>query len=288
MNNLFGQKRWIVVFIAVIVLALMMSWSLFGRDNLTLPERIIHDVTAVVQSTIQKPAHYVAGLFADVRNINNIYSENKILKQKLNSMAHLEAELAIVTKENMSLRNLLALQESLADYDSVNALVIARSPDRWEQMLTINRGSAHGIERNMAVITDKGLLGKIYSTSRFSSRVILITDSTMTGGIAAELAGKDSSFGIVDEFVPGSGYLLMSMIQPDIQLERGDIVVSSGLGGVYPRGLVIGHVESLRRTEDGLTQTVYVKPIVDTQLVKEVSVISRILIVDELIDEVNL
>ncbi|OEF98347.1 rod shape-determining protein MreC [Desulfuribacillus alkaliarsenatis] len=281
MENWFGQRRWMIIFIAIIVLALVMSLTVKGREEVTLPEKIILDTSAFIQKMIYKPANYVAGLYDDIRRINNLYEENHALRNTLNSMAFIQAELKIVNDENERLRKLLDLEESIRDYDLVAANVVGRSPARWDNLITIDRGSAHGIERNMAVINQEGLIGRVYTVSNYSAKVLLITDSSAPSGISAVILGKDESFGVIEEYLPEHGFLQMSMIRPDVQLERGDLVVTSGLGEVFPKGLVIGTVEAGRRTEGGLTQSVFVKPAVSTHSLNEVMVIRQTLVIDD-------
>lgn len=252
-----------------------------GRQNVSLPEKVIIDTTAFIQKLIYKPANYVAGLYDDIRNINHIYEENRALRDTLNRMAFLQAELKIVTEENRRIRELLDIKESIRDYEIITANVVGRSPVRWDNLITIDRGRKHGIERNMAVITPEGLIGRVFSVSNFSSKVLLITDSHAPSGISAVVLGKEESFGIIEEYMPQYGYLLMSMIKPDIQMEKGDLVVTSGYGEVFPKGLIIGTVVAGRRTEVGLTQSVFIEPAAKTHSLNEVMVIKRTLMIDD-------
>lgn len=270
---------------AVIVLALVMSITVQGRQNITGPEKIIFDATAYLQKLIYKPAHYLAGLYDDVRRIKHLYEENSALKESLNHMVYMQAELKLVNEENRRIRELLDFKESIRDYDVIAANVVGRSPSRWDNIVTIDRGKKHGIERNMAVINHEGLIGKIYSVSNYNSKVLLLTDSHAPSGISSVVLGKEESFGVIDEYDTEYGYLLMSMIKPDIQLEKGDIVVTSGYGEVFPKGLVIGEIVAAKRTEGGLTQSVYVEPAANTQNLNELLIIKRTLRVDEVSDE---
>lgn len=281
MDNWFGTRRWLLFFVAVIVLALVISITVQGRQDITGPEKIIFDITAYFQKLIYKPAHYVAGLYEDVRGIKQLYEENKSLKESLNHMVYIQAELKLVNEENQRIRELLDFKESLRDYDVIAANVVGRSPSRWDNIVTIDRGKKHGVERNMAVINHEGLVGKIYSVSNYSAKVLLLTDSHAPSGISALVLAKEQSFGVIEEYDTEYGYLVMSMIKPDVPLEKEDIVVTSGFGEVFPKGLVIGKIVAAKRTEGGLTQSVFVEPAANTQNLNELLVIKRTLLVDD-------
>ena len=287
MENWFGNRRWLVIFVAIIVLALVMSMTVKGRQDVTLPEKIMIDTSAFIQKMIYKPASYIAGLYDDIRSLKHLYEENQSLKKTLNHVTYIQAELKIVNEENERLRDLLDLKDTIRDYQVVAANVVGRSPSRWDNVITIDRGKQHGIERNMAVINNEGLIGKVFAVSNYNSKVLLLTDSHASSGISAVVLGKEESFGVIEEYESQYGYLVMSMIKPDIQLEKGDFVVTSGLGEVFPKGLVIGTVEAAKRTEGGLTQSIYVKPGANTQNLNEVFVIQRTLTVDESLEDIG-
>ena len=93
--------------------------------------------------------------------MQNTYEENKELKSKLNELAQLKANVQSLEDENKKLRDILDKEESLRDFEPIQATVIGRNPDRWNELVIINKGTTDGIEANMAVITSTGLIGKV-------------------------------------------------------------------------------------------------------------------------------
>ncbi|OEH84234.1 rod shape-determining protein MreC [Desulfuribacillus stibiiarsenatis] len=281
MDNWFGNRRWLFIFVSIIILALVMSMTIKERENITWVERAVIDASAFVQKLFYKPANAVVGLFDDIRKMRQLYSENKRMTEALSHMEYIQAELRIVNEENKRIRELLDFKETIRDFDVIAANVVGRSPVRWDNIITIDRGRKHGIERNMAVINEQGLIGKVYTVSNYSAKVLLMTDSHAPSGISALILGKEESFGVIEEYAPQHGYLLMSMIKPDVTVEKGDLVVTSGYGEVFPKGLVIGTVQAGRKSEGGLTQSIYVEPAALTNNLHEVLVIKRSLMIDQ-------
>ena len=133
MPRFFSNKRLILLLVGVIVLVALISFSLRDRHNASLPEQIVKDVVGFGQSIFSKPAHYITDVIGNIDGIMNTYEENKKLKVRLNEYASNQAELIDVRTENIRLRELLEKEEDLRSYDPINALVIARNPDQWEE-----------------------------------------------------------------------------------------------------------------------------------------------------------
>jgi rod shape-determining protein MreC len=286
LDNWFANRRWLIIFVSIIILALVMSLTVKGRQDITLPEKIIIDTSVFFQKILYKPANFVAGLYDDIRGLNRLHEENIVLKERLDSMTNIEAELKLLSEENQRIRDLLDFKESIRDYEVITANVVGRSPVRWDNIITIDRGKKHGIERNMAVINQDGLIGRVYAVSNYSAKILLLTDSHASSGISALILGKEDSFGVIEEYAAEYEYLLMTMIKPDIQLEKGDHVITSGYGEVFPKGLVIGTVVASKKTEGGLTQSIYIEPAVNTHNLNEVLIIKRTLMIDNSFDEI--
>ena len=140
-------------------------------------------------------------------------------------------------------------QKELNNYKYLIAQVVAVNNDPYDETIRINLGSKDGIKPNMVVVTNKGLVGLIMRVDPFFSSVMPITklnvNSIDTKLIAATVLGKEeNSFGIVDNYDSETGKLSMSKISEHDPLKKGDTVITSGEGGVYPRGMVIGTVDS--------------------------------------------
>ena len=108
-----------------------------------------------------KPTHYITGVIGNIDGILNTYEENKKLKARLSEYAAIQAELTDVKLKMIRCAKLLTKKRILRAYESIHATVIARNPDQWEEKIIIDKGQVHGIEKNMAVVTASGLIGKV-------------------------------------------------------------------------------------------------------------------------------
>src|SRR5699024_633413 len=232
------------------------------------------------------PAKYVTNIFTNISDLKNTYDENKVLRQKLSEYKSLLYDLQQLKEDNEELRKTLDKTESIRDFNPIQATVMSRSPERWSEQLTIDKGSQAGVEDNMAVITADGMIGKIHSTSTFTSTVQLLTGFDQFNRISA-MIGSDNDkdkdiFGVIEEFNKESNSLLFKIIESsDREIEKGELVVSSGMGGLFPQGLPIGTVKDVVPDQYGLTQTALVKPAADMYKVNHVIVVDRSLDLDE-------
>lgn len=275
MPQFFSNKRLIILMVSIIVLVALIGYSLSDRSRITFPERVMRDTVSWVETLFSRPAQYVAGFFENVKEIHLIYEENKILKARLEEYAEVAVERNLLREENETLRKMIDIDESLRDFKMRPALVIHRTPDRWEERIGINRGSSHGIERNMAVITSEGLIGKVTSVSQFSSSVQLLTDQDRTNRVSAMIHSETPVYGFIEGYDDERGLLIMKKIEADAEIEEEQIVTTSGLGGVFPQGLVIGEIVEIVPDEFGLTINAYIQPAADFYGLDYVYVIER-------------
>ncbi|KAF0819374.1 MULTISPECIES: rod shape-determining protein MreC [Cytobacillus] len=276
MPQFFLNKRLIILLVSIIILVALIGFSLKDRENLTWPEQFLKDTTGFIQNAVSSPVNYVAGFFENVEDLQNTYKENKDLKTRLDELARLESEVQRLKKDNTELREILDKKDSLSEFEPKQATVIGRNPDRWHELLIINKGKNAGIEPNMAVITSKGLIGKVKSSNTFTSTVQLLSSMDPTNRISAEIqAGENNFFGLIEGYDKEKGLLLLKRIPYDAKVEKDQNVITSGLGGVFPKSLSIGKVVDVVPDEFGLTQTAYVKPGADFYDIGHVMVVKR-------------
>ncbi|WP_090572861.1 rod shape-determining protein MreC [Paenibacillus sp. OV219] len=275
------NRRMFVLMIVFILFVTVMGFSIGDRKKLTWPENFALDSTSFVQQWLYRPAGYVAGLFQDLSNLHNIYKENEELRIAAAAYARDSIKFNRIDAENKRLQeklNFTERQKKLYDYNYLIAQVVAVSQDPYDDTIRINLGSKDGIKPNMVVVTDKGLVGLVSRVDPFFSSVMPITKlsdtSPDTKAIAATVFGKETdSFGIVDSYDPETGKLFMSKISEHDPLTKGDTIITSGLGNVFPRGMVIGTVDSSQVGDFGLTYTATITPAADFDHLTEVFVV---------------
>ncbi|MDC2863226.1 MULTISPECIES: rod shape-determining protein MreC [unclassified Bacillus (in: firmicutes)] len=275
MPQFFLNKRLIVLLVSIILLVALIGISLKERKNLTWPEQFVKDTVGVVERVFQKPANYVAGFFENVEDVKRTYEENKELKSKLDKYAELSVKVKELEKTNEELRDILGKKDTLSDFKPIQATVIARNPDKWNDLIGIDKGAQQGIQKDAAVITSKGLVGKVKSVSQFTSTVELISSLNRTNRISAVVRGDSNVFGLIEGYDKEKQQLVFTKIPSGVKVEKDQTVVTSGLGGVFPDGLVIGQIVEVTADEYGLTQTAYIKPAADLSDVSNVMVAKR-------------
>ncbi|MGG2064226.1 rod shape-determining protein MreC [Bacillus sp. S14(2024)] len=275
MPQFFLNKRLIVLLVSIILLVALIGISLKERKNLTWPEQFVKDTVGVVERVFQKPANYVAGFFENVQDVKRTYEENKELKANLDKYAELSVKVKDLEKENADLRDIVGKKDSLRSFNPVQATIINRNPDKWYDLIAIDKGAQQGIQKDSAVITSKGLVGKVKSVSQFTSTVELLSSLNRTNRISAVVQGDKRVFGLIEGYDKEKQLLLFTKIPSGVPVEKDQMVVTSGYGGVFPEGLVIGQIVDVTSDEYGLTQTAYVKPAADLNDVDNVMVAKR-------------
>ncbi len=270
-----------VLMIVFILFVAVMGFSIGDRKKLTWPENFALDSSAFVQEWFYRPAGYISGVFHDLANLHAIYKENEELRKVAAAYARDSIKYNFMDAEINRLYEKLHFterQKQLYNYDYKFAHVVAVNNDPYSETIRINLGSVDGIKPNMVVVTEKGLVGLVNRVDPFYSSVMPITKlsetSPDTKAIAATVLGKETqSFGIVDNYNSDTGKLTMSKISEHDPLTKGDTIITSGLGNVFPRGMVIGTVDSSQVGDFGLTYTATITPAADFDHLTEVLVV---------------
>ncbi|QZA33752.1 rod shape-determining protein MreC [Hydrogenibacillus sp. N12] len=254
----------IVFFLAAALLAASLAFTPVPRGALSLPERMIKDVAGFGAWALSAPAGWVKGWAKRLADLKDTYAENAALKRSLVSYARLKADYDLLKAENERLRALLDLKTTSRDYALLAAEVIGREEETWMRSLVVGRGETDGVRPKEAVLASGGaLVGVVERVGAFTSDVRLITDLEGALNIAAMTVGPTPAYGVIDGYDAERGLLAMSKIPLDVDVPLGSTVVTSGLGGVLPKGLLIGRVERVVPAADMLTRTAYVKPAAD-------------------------
>ncbi|MGE6488291.1 rod shape-determining protein MreC [Paenisporosarcina sp. NPDC076898] len=275
MPHFFSNKRLILLLVGVIFLVALISFSLRDRDNASLPEQIIKDVVGFGQSIFSKPTQYITGVFDNVDALLNTYDENKRLKDRLEEFAKLQAEVNDLASENSRLRDIVGKQDDLREYEPIQATVIARNPDQWEEKVILDKGEVHGVKKNMAILTAQGLIGKVVLTTPFTSTVELLSTQNPNYRVSAMVTGDTEVFGLIEGYDDERKELILKRIDSNIKIEKGQKIMSSGLGGIFPKGILIGEITEVSTDDFGLTKMAYIKPAADFALLDHVMIAKR-------------
>lgn len=274
--------------IGIFILVALIGFSLNSRDKVTGPERVVIDAVGWVQDIVYTPVNFIRSKVIGIKEMKDAKDENKTLKEKLAKFETLDYELQVLEKENEELRKTLDKTESLRDYKPIQATVISRSPERWIEQVTIDKGTKHGIRPNMAVMTMDGMVGKVQVASKSTSTVQLLSGFDQFNRISATIVREKGNdvFGLIEEYDKENNMLMFKIIEEsDSKIKKGNLVMSSGKGGVFPEGLLIGTVEKVVPDAYGLTSTALVKPAANMYEVNHVIVVDPLISYEKLKDE---
>lgn len=254
--------------VLLLVALLWYSVSLRRQDQTNLVEGLILSMTGPVQAGFDSLIEGAAGTWNHYLYLVDTVDDNLLLMEENRA---LKAELTRsdeIRLENQRLRLLLDFKEA-QEMATLPARVIAEDASSWFRTVTIDKGSEDGVTEGLPVVVAEGVVGRVVRSSGRYSRVLLITDASSA---VATLLQDNRARGVCR----GQGDLLtFDFVLRQEEVAPGDRVVTSGMGGVFPKGLVVGTVESVDRQEFGLFQTIVITPSVDFSHLEEVLVLLR-------------
>ena len=274
------NKNIIITLILGIIVVTMLSVTLAKRSSGGKPnvvQSVVNDSVAIMDRVVSAPVKFVENRVADVQGLLDTYHENERLKEQLDTYDNAVQQNKNKDREIKALKEELALNETLSDYEKVTANVISRSPDSWQDILVIDKGSKDGLEDNMAVMSQKGLIGRVIEVSLTSAKVELLTSSNQTSNhfpVRISSEGGES-FGLLNNYDEKSGTLIVDQLTGNTEFKEGDVVQTSGLGGNSPADLPIGTVVEAKVDSFGLDRNVYVKPYAQMYDISVVTVVTR-------------
>lgn len=274
------NKNIIIALILGIIVVTMLSLTLAKRTaggKPSLVQSVVNDSVAIMDKVVSAPIKFVENRAKDVSGLLDTYHENEQLKSQLDTYDNAVQQNKNKDREIAALKEELALNETLSDFEKVTANVISRSPDSWQDILIIDKGSKDGLEDNMAVLSQKGLIGRVIETSLASSKVELLTSSNQTSNhfpVRISSEGGES-FGLLNNYDEKSGTLVVDQLTGSAEMKAGDVVQTSGLGGNSPANLPIGTVVEAKVDSFGLDKNVYVKPYAQMYDISVVTVVLR-------------
>lgn len=241
------------LFTAILILFISMA----GRKEFTVPHKLGLELIGPFQTAISKVSNYAGSVWGKYTALLNVREENEQLRQELlqYKAANIEYREAVAT--NVRLQKLLELKESLPP-PTLSAEIVGKDPSIWFRTFTINRGSSDGVQKGMPVVTVEGVVGQVLTSSPNYSKVLLATDPNS----AIEVITQNTR---VQGIVKGQGpeAFTLHYVLKSAEVEKGDYVMTSGLGGVFPKGLMVGTVSEITKSRRGMFQNIEIKPAVD-------------------------
>lgn len=239
------RKKIIIIFAAIFISFFLLFYSLTSNRKVGAVEGVLKDGATIISKIVMTP-------FTTLNKEKDKDASKSYLIQK-NINVHLEEEIE-------QLRDTLSLNQTLTGYNVVNATVINRNRSYWYQTLTIDKGKSSGLKENMIVITKNGLIGKLEKVTKFSATVKLITANDVNNKVSVSITtSSGETNAILSGYDKKKNEILVSGVDSSIDINKGDAVTTSGLGGVFPRGIYVGKVESVSLDKYGLSKTLAIK-----------------------------
>jgi len=248
----------LAVLFAVILVVLISSAARSARINIT-----------DTSTPMLKGLHSFFGLLEKLTPFAALEEENRALHDRVDILTRMAEEAKAINDDNVRLRNLIDFRKTIP-YVSIPAQVIGRDPSNWSNSLIIDKGSSSGMKTSMAVISTRGLVGRIVEAGRLSSKVLLITDPNLKVGV---LIRRNRQGGILTGS-PG-GRCKIIYISLDSDAKPGDKVITAGFGNVFPKGILIGEIEKVGKEEGRLYKYAILKPSQDLSRLEEVLCLIR-------------
>jgi len=251
-----------VAAVCLLLLTLQMRGHIAGASD------ALAVVTTPIQSVLTRVNRTAFGLWSTYRDWKNVRAQNRRLREETQTLRVNALRVTETTEENRRLRRLLALKESMP-LATLSGEVIAREWGGWVRSLTVNRGRADRVTRLTAVIAPDGLIGRVVDVRPGASIVQVLIDPTSTVGAHAV---RTRTQGIV-EGEPRGTLRFKYMARDGSGIQIGDLVVTSGAGGLFPRGIPIGRVRAIDDRGSALFHYAQLAPAVDFARIDEVLLI---------------
>ena len=263
-----NYKSIIFIIILLATALIILSYNLKQESHAGLIRKIVLEVAAPIQNVMNASVKSIGDAWSRYIVLVGLEEENKNLKKKIND---LKSQLALYHEgylEAQRLRNLLALRDD-HNHNFIAARIIGREQIALSKTILINKGTAHGLDAGMPVLAGPGLIGRVIDVSWHAAKVLLLIDES--SNIDA-IVQRNRTQGIIRG--AGSHGYVLKYISKTQDVKEGDVIVSSGIGGVFPKGLMIGAVNHVDRLEAGLFLKIYVTPSIDFSKLEEVLVLA--------------
>jgi rod shape-determining protein MreC len=279
LRNVFSSKAFAVVGI-VLICCVGSAIYTATHDNAQTPfTRAIGVIVSPAQKAVTAVANRIAGAHDYLFEYKTLKKENEELKQQVSDMEQKVRDADLALEENNRLRDLLDIKERNRSFTFEIAEVTGRNVGNWSTTLTIDKGSSADVAVNDCVITADGMVGYVTAVGPTYAEVTTVLDPDMQAAAlvtrSRAVAVAEGDFGLMRQET-----LKLSYLTKDADVVIGDTIETSGSGGVFPKGLMIGTVEQIITEENGITNYAVIKPFVDIANVKSVFIIKSFEVTD--------
>lgn len=272
------EKRYIVIFGLVFIILLLGIFSYTVKDNkkLNFIEKGIKDTGLFFNKIVNTPINFIEDKIEEAKSKKKIYKKYKKLKTKYEKVELMEAKYNEAEKEIKELKETLELNKTLSENSYLNATVVNRNIGEFYNTITVDKGSSSGVKEGMAVITNRGLIGKTIKVSNFNSTVKLLTDNDSNSKISVKIkVDDDYVYGLLVGYKKKNKTFIIEGIADNKEIKEGYEVTTTGLGNYFPSGILIGKVSNITKDNFDLAKSVEVKSDVNFDNISFVTILKR-------------
>lgn len=264
----------IIIFFFLIIA--IFSYTLKEDRQLNKIESLIKDTVITIEKVISYPFKFIINKIDDYKELKDIQKKYKLLLPEVERIDSLNAENIELRNQLDALKEELSIDYTLNEYSFLNATVINRNISSWYNTITVDKGTYNGVKENMVVVNSKGLIGKVVSVTTFTSDIRLITTKETDNKISVTISNDGNKVnGLIKSYNYNTRYLEVEGVSNTERVHEGDYVYTSGLGEIFPSGILIGKVSQISTDEYDLAKIIDVEPIADFNDINYVAILKR-------------
>lgn len=268
-----NRKFQIAIIILAFLLVVLISADRFSNVN------IIRNIVTVPVTWIQKGVNGIDDKINStldlLKNYKDLDSENKILKKEVDALEAQKANMEVLVEENEKLRNALLLKARFEGYNIIGSNVLLTKPYNYIYEYVIDSGIKDNIDFDDPVITENNaLIGRVDTINYTTATIVTLFDEN--GGISCWIEKEKGGHITIrgDIKLKRIGLCMVENISDDINIEVGDLVTTSGLGGIYPKGIIVGKIVEIFNGESSLERYAYLEPLIEMESINQVYILT--------------
>ena len=273
------DKRNKIIISCIIIFCLIVGFIVnvvVTERELTIFEKAIKDSVLTVQKILGYPIEFITNKIDENKEKDKMYEEYQKLQQEVADNNHYKIENEELKKQLEEMKELLKINDTLAEYTELTAVVINRDLGYWYDTITINKGEHDGVTIGMPAVVGEGLIGKVISTTTFNSTIRLITATDVVDKISVKIqTGNKYVYGILSSYDSETKTHIIEGISQTEEIENGAIVTTTGMGDIFPAGVMIGKITGVRTDTFDLSNVLEMKSEVDFDNINYVTLLKR-------------
>lgn len=272
------EKKYVVIifFVSVLFFLGCMSFLIKQQKNFLFLDKFLKDMVYQIAYVIEIPVSKVEEWISDWKEHRKMHEEYEALRETASKTDFMASKYNEAVKVIEELESMLDLNSTLVESSYLNATVIGRNLGYFYDKITIDKGSASGIEEKMAVVTNEGLIGTVTHVGYTTSDIKLLTNSDVNQKISVKIKGDtDYSYGLLSGYDSNKKTFTITGIAGNKEIKEGAEVTTTGLGDIFPSGILIGYVKTITKDHFDLERIIEIESKVDFDAVRYVTVLKR-------------